>query len=131
MAGSKTNFYEQKILNLLRGDTVSSWTPYIALFTTAPTESSDGTELDLENYVRQEVVFGAPTPSGDYHEISNTSPVAFPVLEGTGEVIVAVGYFDAESGGNLCYYDDAVSAITIDPNTIVEMNVGDLKIREN
>lgn len=130
MAGSKTDFYESAILNLMRGEDLLAWTPYVALFTEPVSENSTTTELDIDGYVRQQVAFGAPVSEGEYSQVSSSSTVSFPLMTGNGEQVVAIGYFDSLTEGNLKYYDNDITPITIDGRTIVEMAAGELKIKE-
>lgn len=130
MAGSKTDNYETKVLNTMRGTSLSAWTPYLALFTTAPTETTGGVEVSLLSYARQAITFGAPADNGVYKEVASTGTILFPSMDGSGESVVAIGYFDALTGGELRYYDDAITPITINASTIIKVSTGGLKIRE-
>lgn len=131
MAGSKTDSYEQKILNLMRQEALEAWTPYVALFTDFAEESGEYAEVELYGYERQLVEFSEPEGTQDGFECSNVSLVRFPVLQGSGEEVVAIGYFDSAEGGELRYYDNTIAPVTINANTVIQMEPGNLKIKED
>lgn len=108
MAGSKTNYCESKILDLMYGN--QAWTPgansVLALFTVAPGEAGGGTEANYAGYVRKTVANNLTTwpsqPEGDPKV--NGIELAFPTATGdqTGD-IVGVGCFES-AGVNMIGY---------------------------
>lgn len=116
-----TDYFENAVLNLLfrnqnianLGDatgvrgSATAGSLWIALFTTAPTDSSGGTETTYTNYARVAVArsTGAWNLTGtNPTEISNAAAVTFPTCGATGATIVAFGIMDAATGGNLLAY---------------------------
>jgi len=102
MAGSKTNYVEQKILDLMYGN--QSWTPgansVIALYTVAPGEGGGGTEANYTSYQRVTVTNDLTTwPSANPK--LNGIEFAFPQASGdqVGN-IVGVGCFES-AGANM------------------------------
>jgi hypothetical protein len=109
MAGSKSDYLENKLLGLALGAT--AYTPavtvYAGLFTTAPTDAGGGTELTGNNYTRVGLTnnttnFATPTVGS----VTNAAAWTFPILSGTTSTVVAVGFFDAFTSGNLLYWCD-------------------------
>lgn len=114
MAASLTDFAEDKILNILRGTTATGFSPYLALYTVAPTETGGGTEVTGGSYARTAVTFGAPS-SGT---ISNSGAVTFPTPTASWGNVVAWAIMDASSGGNMWAYCD-ISTQTVNSGATV------------
>ena len=92
-----TNFFRDKVLNALRGTSISGITSYSALFTTAPTASTGGTEVTGGSYARVAVTFSAPSSNA----ITHASDVSFATPTADWGTVLAHGIMDASSGGNL------------------------------
>lgn len=98
---SNTDFTENAMLNHVFRNT--PYTPpttiYLALFTTATSDSGGGTEVTGNAYSRQPVSFSAPSPAGT---ITNSNTVTFPVANPGGwGTPTHWAVFDAVSGGNM------------------------------
>lgn len=79
----------------------SPTTVYAALFTTAPTAGTSGTELSGSGYSRQSVTFAAPADG----VISSNATVTFGPATGSDWTgVKAVGILDNSTGGNLMYF---------------------------
>lgn len=121
MASGMTNYFETETLewavttNAVTRPTV--W--YVALFSADPGEAGGGTELTGNGYARQSVDF---TVVGDTAD--NDAIVTFTASGGAWSDVTAVGITDASSGGNLLYYDDAVSVTGIADGDSVEFAAG-------
>jgi len=135
----KTTAYSDSILNVLRGTARSAITPYVGLFSTAPSSDSDsGTELSGSGYARQAVTFGAPTAgTGSSRRIANTNQITFGPATAAWATAVAFGIWDAASGGNLLYYGqlldsggNATTKTAAKDDTIV-LSVGSLRVEED
>lgn len=121
MAGSKTNFFEDKVLNVLRGTNITAPTTiYMGLMTTAPGESGPGTEVSGGSYAR--VAFTLAAPSGN--TVSNSAQVDFPTPTAGWGTVVGIGVFDASSGGNMWLYSDQTPNKTINTGDPVFVPVG-------
>ncbi len=105
MAGSKTNYAETKILDLMMGN--QSWTPgansVLALYTTAPGEAGGGVEANYTSYARATVTNNLTTWPSANPKV-NGIEIAFPTATGdqTGN-IVGVGLFES-AGVNMIAY---------------------------
>lgn len=96
----KTRYFENLLLNhLFRGATMTlpaSW--YIGLFTVAPTDTTAGTESTLD---RVEMPRDTDTWTESINgNLKNAVICQFGVAT-DDETIVAFGFFDAPTGGNL------------------------------
>ncbi len=89
---------------------------YIALFTAAPTAAGGGTEVSGGGYARAAVASslanwagtqGAGTvaaSSGTSGTTSNNAQINFPTPTAAWGTVVAMGIFDAATGGNLLFF---------------------------
>jgi hypothetical protein len=96
---------------------------YLALYTVAPTDTGGGTEVSGTAYVRKAATF---TVSGN--TASNSAAVEWPTAGGSWGTVVAVGVFDALSGGNLIAYGNLTTSKTIDTGDVFRIPAGDLDI---
>lgn len=96
---------------------------YLALFTAVPNDAGGGTEVTGGGYARQPITFG-PASGG---AISNTAAITFTASGAAFGTIVAVGLFDAATGGNMLAWDEIASA-TIGDGDRLEVPAGDLDI---
>lgn len=80
---------------------------YVALYTTAPTESSSGIEAAYTSYARVAVARTSSgwtvTNSGDTWYATNTSEIAFPTNTGTTQTIVGFGICKTIAGDPIIY----------------------------
>ncbi len=96
-----SNFQTVYLSNLLLGGgstDPSTW--HLALFSAAPTPTTPGTEITGNGYARPSLS-GKMATAADGSR-TNNALASFPKAEGTWNV-VAVGIFDAVSGGNLLF----------------------------
>lgn len=96
---------------------------YLALFTVAPTDAGGGTEVSGGGYARQAITFGAPSGGA----IANTGAVAFTASGAAFGSVVAVGIFDASTGGNMLAWD-AITSATIGDGDTLNFAIGDIDI---
>lgn len=121
MAGGLGNFYSQALLDYLLGDTVPTLpgTWYAALFSVTPDDTGGGTELagsgyarialtnDGTNFPASAVVGGVAT------KVTGTDITWGPATGSNWVAAVAVGCFDASSGGNLAWWGPLSTPITV------------------
>lgn len=104
MAGSFSDFLENKLLDHVFGATVytAPATLYLALFTVAPTDAGGGTEVTGGSYARKAVTNNVTNfPNAAAGVKTNGVAQAFVTATADWGTVVAVGIFDAVSGGNL------------------------------
>jgi hypothetical protein len=108
---SLSNYYENKIIDhMFRGQAFTPpATVYLALFTVAPGETGGGTEVSGGGYARKPVTFSAASAGST----SNSSDIDFGTATANWGTIVAVGLFDAATGGNLLAYGSLTSSKTV------------------
>lgn len=124
---AKTNYLENKIIDwLFRGQ---PFTPpanlFFGLLTAAPNDASAGTEVTGGSYARVSVAAslvnfagtqGAGTTvasSGTTGTTSNNGNITFPAPSAAWGSVVAMGIWDASTGGNLLVYAPLAAPKTI------------------
>ncbi len=125
--GSKSNWFANKIVNLLRGSSISAITGYVALYTSAPSDSAPGTEVVGGGYLRVAVTFDEI----DSVTIGNSSLIEFPEPTGDWGDIVGWGLHDALSGGNYLIFGDQTPTKTVNTGTPVKYEIGELTYSED
>lgn len=120
--GSLTNYAENILLDALLGTNPlpSITTVYLGLFTTAPTDTTAGVEVSGSGYSRQEISFSG---ASNGLTISNIAAV-FTATANWGS-IVAVGIFDASTGGNLLLYQ-TINPIIINNTDTLNFTAGNV-----
>lgn len=125
MAGSLSNYAENKLLDHVLGTTsYTKPTTYLALFTTAPTDSTSGTEVTGGSYSRQALASSFSAASGG--SASNSANIDFSGMPSC--TVVAIGIMDASSSGNLLVYGTLTSNKTVDAGDTLRISTGDLSI---
>lgn len=115
---SKTDAVETDILKLFVGKATTIFattliTPYIALYTAAPSDSAAGTEVSGSSYARQNVPGASWTLSGTSPtQAANNAAVTFPAVTSSGYTVLGAGLCDAVSAGNLLRWQ-AISSTAI------------------
>jgi len=129
----KTQSHTDAVLNVLRGVALAGVTPYAGLFSTAPADdNSVGTELAGNGYARQAATFGAPiTDTGNLRKISNTNNIQFGPALADWPQAVAFGVFNAQSNGNLLYWDVLPTPKTIQQGDFGQFAPGSLVVEED
>ena len=127
--GSFTDFMEKKYTNQLFGhDTLASWTTYFALFSTAPTDASGGTELSFtSNYAR--VNFAQM--SSATADSRNSATITFGTCTGAGGAwltVSAFAVFDAGTAGNMLFWGSLTAAKTVSTNDVAAFAVGSMTL---
>jgi len=100
-----THSFRDAVLNTMRATTLTSWTPYLGLFT-AVTDLRAGTvtEATYTGYgTRPSVTFGAPantTPTGG-RQVANSALVTLPQNTGSNQDVIGWGLWTAATAGTL------------------------------
>lgn len=125
---AKTYAHAAAVINHFLRNTsqTSPATVYAALFTVAPTVSGGGTEVTGGSYARTAVTFGAPASGVS----TNSAPVNFPAATAPWGTVVAVGIFDASTGGNLLYFGTLGSSKVIGTSDTASFASAALSITE-
>lgn len=101
--GSKSDAYEVDVLKATTGQattilTTTPITPYIALYTVAPTDSTNGTEVTGGSYARVSSAAKWATPSAG--SVATNAVITFPTATADWGTVVAFRIMDAASAGN-------------------------------
>lgn len=102
--GSKSDVYEVDILKATTGQattiiTTTPITPYVALFTVAPTDSTAGTECSGGSYARVAANGKWATPAAG--SVANNAVITFPTATGSWGTVVAFAIMSASSAGSV------------------------------
>lgn len=137
MAG-KSDFLENAILNhIFRGVAMPTFAAsvYVGLFTAAPGESGGGTEVTGGSYARQAITRNTGNfkdPSTALQGLTeNINAITFPTATADWGVVVAAGWFDAASGGNMLYFNALTVSKTVNTGDVLKFNAGDAEITED
>jgi hypothetical protein len=130
----KTNFERNRILGHRYGGGAHTppATVYFALYTAAPTVSGGGTEVSGGSYARAAVPndnmhFTNPPVAG---VTANLLAIAFAQATALWGTVVAVGVFDALSGGNLLDFQTMTTPRTINSGDTFSIAVGQAQFTE-
>jgi hypothetical protein len=125
---SFSDYLETKVLDHVFAGTAytAPSTLYVALFTTAPSDSGGGTEVSGGSYARQTITF---TTSGD--TTSNNAAIEFPTATANYGTVTHVGIYDASSAGELMAWAALTSSKTIETGDVFRIPSGDLDITLN
>jgi len=124
MAGF-SDYLENKVVGHVFGGSAytAPATLYVALYTSAPSDTGGGTEVSGGAYARQTAAF---TISAD--TASNTSAIEYPTATADYGTVVAVGVFDASSSGNLLAYGNLTTSKTVSNGDVFRFNAGAIDI---
>ena len=124
-----SDYLEDKVLDHVFGGNAftAHSTLYVALFTVAPSDTGGGTEVSGGAYARQTATFNVSGTNPT--EASNVASIEYPTATASYGTVLAVGVFDALTGGNLLAYSTLTTNKTIDAGDVFRINAGDLDIR--
>lgn len=127
---AKSDFERNARLNADYGSGTPA-TIYVALFTSAPTVSGGGTEVAGGSYARAAVTNNSANwPAAVAGAKSNANAVTFPQATALWGTVVAVGIFDALTGGNLLDFAALTTPRTVNVGDTFSFPVGDLAFQE-
>lgn len=147
MAGSKKDGFETDLLKLIFQNTdlagigdasglqnsATEGSVYIALFTAAPTDSTQGTECDYTGYARKAVArnSGGWTVSGN--NCSNAAKITFDPCTAGSNTAVAFAVCKAGTAGvdDAIYWGDLNANLAISAGITPEFAIGDLDVNED
>ena len=121
-----SNYLENALINVTLRNTsfTAVSTPYIALFTSDPTDAGSGTEVSGGSYARTSATFGAPS-----NGVSVTSAdITFPTATASWCTVGWIGIYDASTAGNLLYHTPLDVSKTIDSGDIFKITAGNLSV---
>ena len=124
MAGF-SDYLENKVVGHVFGGSAytAPATLYVALYTSAPSDTGGGTEVSGGGYVRKTAAFTVTNDTA-----SNTSAIEYPTATADYGTVVAVGVFDASSSGNLLAYGNLTTSKTVSTGDVFRFNAGAIDI---
>ena len=127
-----TNIEEQNYLNYrFRGGAMSALTnAYVGLFTLSPGETGGGVEVSGGGYSRVTMSrsdWSAPS-AAEPTTISNAATKSFGRANAAWGTIVAIGIFDARTGGTLLFFQTLSTGLAVNRHDTVQFNPATLKI---
>jgi hypothetical protein len=146
VAGSMTDVWEKKFIDLIfRNTAASATTPagldtasvWIALFTVAPTDSTTGTEVTGGSYARVAVArtgAGWDAASGVLATTQNTGTVTFTLASANWGTVVAFGICNSLAGAlstDLIYWGDLTLNKTISSGDTASFAAGTITITQD
>lgn len=146
MAGSMTDVWEKKFLDLIFRNTGASATApmgldttnvWIALFTVAPTDSTTGTEVTGGTYARVAVVrtgAGWNAATGVLALTDNTNIITFATATANWGTVVAFGICSSLAGAlstDLIYWGDLTISKTISNGDTATFAAGAIDITQD
>lgn len=134
MAGSKSDFLENKVLDHLLGAT--TYTPpatlYMGLFTANPSDSGGGTEVTGGSYARVSVTNNTTNwPAASGGSKSNGTAITFPTATANWGTVTAFGIFDASTAGNLLFWGTLTTSKAVDNGDTASFASGALTVTED
>ena len=127
---SFSNYLENALLDHVFGATAftAPGTLYAALFTTSPADDDSGVEVTGGSYARVAITnndTNFPAASGGAK--SNGNAITFPTATADWGTVVAVGLYDAASGGNLIGWA-TITSQSVPSGVTASIAAGDLDI---
>lgn len=99
---------------------------YVALYTSAPSDSGGGTEVSAGGYARQSVSFNAASSPGG--TTSNSGDVSFTASGGDYGTVTHMGIFDASSSGNLLWHGALTASKTVADGDTLTFAAGNIDL---
>ena len=128
--GSKSDYLENEILDHVLGQgAYSAPTPYLGLYTAAPTDAGGGTEVSGGSYAR--VAISAKFGAASGGSSANTASIDFPTATASWGTVVAFGIFDASTAGNLLYWGALDTNKSVGDGDTPSFGTGTLTITED
>ena len=129
MAGSFSDYLEDKVLKHVFTNTAytAPSTLYVALFTTAASDTGGGTEVSTSGsaYARQSAAF---TVSGTGTSANNSAAIEWSAATTNWGTITHVGIYDASTGGNMLAWADLTTSRSINSGDIFRIPASSLTI---
>jgi hypothetical protein len=121
-----SNYLENALINATLRNTsyTSPAAPYLALYTSDPTDADAGTEVSGTSYARQAITFGAPSNGVS----TNSAAIEFPQAGGSWGTVTHIGIRDASTAGNLLFHTPLDASKTIATGDVFRVAIGSLSV---
>lgn len=135
MAGSKSDYMENKVLDIVGGVTFTSpATVWIGLWTAALSDTSTGAtagEVSGGTYSRASVTNNATNwPAASGGSKSNGTDIVFPQATAGWGTITHAAILDASTNGNILYWWDLTASRVVNTNDIFKFLAGSITLTE-
>ena len=126
MAGF-TTYTQQKVLDHIHGNgAFTAPTPYVGLFTAAPSDAGGGTEVSGGSYARVNANTSFGSASGT--AIANDGAITFPTASASWGTVTHFGVFDASTAGNLLYWGALSVSKAVGSGDTASFAIGELDV---
>ncbi len=133
LTGNMSQYLQNAVLNWHKGTTFSAApaNTYVALLTTAPTDSSGAGSVEVSggSYARVAIassgwstISGSPSSPG---QISNSGTLTFATPTANWGTVLCVATYDASTAGNLLWFATITSQI-INTGAVASFSIGSL-----
>lgn len=124
--GNLSSLYKSKLLNVLRGNSMASANPSIALFSGSP--EALGNEFSASNYERKSATFTPPVENSNGRmTVQNTTNIAFNIPSSDWGNLTNFAIMDDPTGGNPIYIGTISPSKEIKKGHNVQILAGNLK----
>jgi hypothetical protein len=126
---SASDSFENKILDagFGAGTLTKPANVYVALYSTAPTDSTSGTELTGNGYARQVVSFGTAANGA----VTSSGNVTFAANGSSWLTAVSVALTDASTSGNIMVYGALSPSRTLQDGDTLTFSTGNISVTQN
>ena len=126
MAGF-TTFLQQELLDHIGGNGgYTAPTPYVGLFTAAPSDAGGGTEVTGGSYARVNANTSFGAASGT--TMSNDAAITFTTATASWGTVTHFGIFDASTAGNLLIWAALGTSQAVGSDNTASFAIGELDI---
>jgi hypothetical protein len=140
VAGSMSDVYEKRVLDLIfRNANASATIPlgldttnvWVGLYTATPSDAGGGTEVTGGSYARVAVArtgAGFNAATGAAATTANTGAITFPTATAGWGTVTQFGIFDAATAGNMVFWGDLTNSKTVGSGDTVSFAGGTITI---
>lgn len=129
---SKSDYLELEVLKWCTGQANAlgtAATPWLALYTAAPSDAGGGTEVTGGSYARQNTSGKWAAPSAG--SVASNATVAFTTASANWGTVTHAGIFDASSGGNLLRWGALTASRTVNNGDTIQFTSGQITLTED
>lgn len=132
--GSKSDVYEVDVLKATTGQatsilTTTPITPWIALFTSNPSDSAAGTEVSGGSYARHNSSGKWATPSAG--SVSTNAACTFPTASASWGTVTGFAIMTASSGGSILMWGALTTSKAVGSGDTASFASGALTLTED
>ena len=118
-----STYGRQLVMNaLLRGQSISGISAFLALYTSDPTDADIGTEVSGGNYARMPIGFSVPVDGAT----ANAALITFPTATSAWGTAAYAGIRDASTGGHLLFHGPLTISEPIGTGDALEFLAGQI-----